>query len=830
MLKRICCVAAVAGLLGCFNATADPIPALINMDLGLSSSVKTGPAAIGQGTNDFWNVGWYSPINNLIYANGSVSSASISIINGMFGSYCGSSDPMYDSYVFNNGYASDVSVVTTGLIPGLYDFYAYSPGAGFTLTVGTTNLGTRGCSDSPFSNPPVWQEGMQYVRYTNVLVGAGDTVTLTAGGWGKISGVQIVGIDPALAMLEQPQSQTNNAGDNVVLAGSATGTPTVYYQWLFEGTNLPGATAASLALTNVQFSQQGIYSLLASNSLGAISSSNAFLTVQAPPIIHTQPASLVLGAGGDALFSAAADGSPPLIFQWWHNGTPLAGATGSSLALSNVQDASVGSYTLAITNLFGDTVSDVATLSVTSTPPSILWSSTNLTVTRGSPVELYVSARGTEPLSYHWTKHTVELPGQTQPTLSFESVQPADAGTYQALITNINGSALTLPATLSVTPPPGFLWGQQVAGTDVDEAKCVAADADGNVYVAGHFRGTAVFGGTSLVSTGVSDIFLAKCDRLGHPLWARRAGSVSWYQSGNYSSDVAFGLATDADGNAYLTGSFTGNASFGTNQLSKASGAALFLAKYSPAGDALWAIQSAGSGNAQGNGVCVAPNGNVFVTGVFMGTNTLSTNSLSLANAGTSNLVFVACFDANGRAVWAKKGAGGSKSQGRAIAAARDGTVYVAGGFSGTVNFDGIEVLENAANETGDVFLAAYEPGGNVVWVATAGGAYADSGAGVACDAGGNIYVTGSFKGQARFGEVTLTTVTAPEIFIAKYGRNGKVLWAKSAGSNGSDYGNAIAVDSGGNACVAGSFYGSAGFSGTNVLGYGCLLYTSRCV
>lgn len=823
MLKRICCVAAVAGALRCISAAADPITSLINMDLGYPLATKTGPAAIGQGADDFWNIGWYSPVNNLIYANGAVSAATISIVNGMFGSYCGSSDAMYDSYVFNNGYASDVSVVTTGLIPGHYDFYAYSPDAGFTLTVGTTNLGTRGCSDSPFSNPPVWQEGLQYVRYTNVLVGAGDTVTFTAGGWGKISGLQIVGIDPALAMLEQPQNQTNNAGDNVVLAGSAVGTPTVYYQWLFEGTNLPGATAASLALTNVQFAQQGNYSLLVSNSLGAITSSNAFLTVQAPPVIHIQPAPLVLGAGSDAVFSPVADGSPPLSFQWLHNGSALPGATGASLSLSNVQAADIGDYTLTITNLFGATSSEPATLSVTGTPPAILSSFTNLTVTRGAPVEFYVSARGTEPLSYQWIQNSLELPGQTQPTLSFEAVQPGDAGTYQAFITNINGSAATVPATLSVEPPPGFLWARQGGGTASDEAKCAAVDAEGNAYMAGYSWGTAVFGTTSLVGAGGQDIFLAKYDRLGHLLWVRQAGSVSQYQSGSYSSDVAFGLAIDSAGSAYITGSFTGDASFGGIALSKASGAALFLAKYSPTGEVLWAIQSGGAGNAQGNGLCVGPNGDVFVTGVFTGTNTLSTNSLPLAAPGSADQVFVACFDSNGRAVWAKKGVGGSKSQGRAVTAAPDGTVYVTGDFSGTVNFDGIEAVENAAYETGDVFLAAYESGGNVVWVTTAGGAYTDSGAGVACDAGGSIYVTGSFKRQARFGEVALSAgaSTSPEIFIARYGHDGRVLWARSAGNLSPNYGNAIVVDGGGNACVAGSCYGTANFSGTTVSGYG---------
>jgi len=822
MLKRLnYCIAIVAGVFFHAGALADPLTSLINLDPGYPLAEKTGPAAIGQGADDFWNIGWYSPVSNLKYANGAVSSATISILHGVFGSYCGSSDTMYDSYVFNNGYASDVSLVAVNLIPGLYEFYAYSPAASFTLTVGTSNLGTRACSDSPLVNPPAWEEGRQYVRFTNVWVAAGETVTLRADGLGKVSGLQILGLDPALAMVQQPQSQTNHAGDDVVLTGSAVGTPTVHYQWLFEGTNLPGATASSLALTNVQFSQQGNYSLMASNSFGVISSSNAMLTVQAPPVIHVPPVSLVLGAGQDAIFSVVADGSPPLSFQWWRNGSPLPGATGPSLILTNIQAGDSGDYTLAITNLFGSTLSDPATLSITGTPPAILSSPTNLTVTRGAPVEWFVPARGTEPLSYQWTKDGAELPGQTQPALILEAVQPADAGTYQALVANLLGSALTAPATLSVTPPPGFLWARQGGGADHEEARCVAVDAQGNAFMAGYFRGTADFGSTRLVSAAGPDIFLAKYDRLGRLLWVRQAGSASFYQSGGYSSDTAFGLATDPGGNAYITGSFTGNASFGGLSLSKASGAALFLAKYSPAGEALWAIQSGGSGNMQGQGLCLGPNGEVFVTGVFLGTNTLSTNTLSLAHTGASNALFVACFDDSGRALWAKKGAGSGRCQGRAIAAAPDGTVYVTGDLAGTISFDGVEVLETAANETGDVFLAAYEPDGSVRWIATAGGPYADSGAGLACDAAGNIYVTGSFKGQARFGDVTLSAASQPEIFLARFAPDGKVLWAKSAGGSYSDYGNGVAVDPGGNVCVAGSIYGTAGFSGTPVASYG---------
>jgi hypothetical protein len=87
------------------------------------------------------------------------------------------------------------------------------------------------------------------------------------------------------------------------------------------------------------------------------------------PSIVTQPASLAVNAGSTAAFSVTAAGTPPLSYQWRFGGISIAGATGTSLTLSNVQSAQAGSYAVRVTNPFGSILSSNALLTVISSPP-----------------------------------------------------------------------------------------------------------------------------------------------------------------------------------------------------------------------------------------------------------------------------------------------------------------------------------------------------------------------------------------------------------------------------------------------------------------------------
>src|SRR5206468_1875622 len=103
-------------------------------------------------------------------------------------------------------------------------------------------------------------------------------------------------------------------------------------------------------INGVQTSDAGNYAVIVTNVAGAVTSSVAVLTVWVPPAITAQPASRANIAGTDATFSVIATGAPAPSYQWQFNGANLAGATSTSLTISNVQSANGGNYAVVITN------------------------------------------------------------------------------------------------------------------------------------------------------------------------------------------------------------------------------------------------------------------------------------------------------------------------------------------------------------------------------------------------------------------------------------------------------------------------------------------------
>ena len=258
----------------------------------------------------------------------------------------------------------------------------------------------------------------------------------------------------APAITNQPQSLTVLAGSQVVFQVGATGAPPLFFQWSLNGTNLTGATNSTLTLTNVQHADSGAYAVTVSNLWGVITSSNAVLTVNTPPIILAQPQNVTVIEGQSASFSVLATGDAPLTYQWSFDGTNLVGATNSTLNLTGVVPAQAGTYSVLITNLSGSTNSVSATLTIPPSLPFILAQPQSQYVPAGLGVNanFSVTVIGTTPFSYQWRFSGTNIPGATQPFLTITNVQTTDAGAYSVLITNSVGPTFSQDAMLSVTP------------------------------------------------------------------------------------------------------------------------------------------------------------------------------------------------------------------------------------------------------------------------------------------------------------------------------------------------------------------------------------------
>ncbi len=175
------------------------------------------------------------------------------------------------------------------------------------------------------------------------------------------------------SIIAAPSGQTVPAGQTAVLSVSATGSPTLGYRWFRDGSEIAGATSASLALLNAQTAQAGAYSVVVSNAAGTVTSSPAVVSVlPTAPVIIRQPAAVSSQAGQAVQFSVAANGSEPLGFQWRRDGAAIAGATSSTLTLATARTsdaAATPGYSVVVSNAAGSTTSAPAALTVTETPP-----------------------------------------------------------------------------------------------------------------------------------------------------------------------------------------------------------------------------------------------------------------------------------------------------------------------------------------------------------------------------------------------------------------------------------------------------------------------------
>lgn len=344
-----------------------------------------------------------------------------------------------------------------------------------------------------------------------------------------------------------------------------------------------------------------------------------------------------------------------------------------------------------------------------------------------------------------------------------------------------------------------------------------AVDSVGNIYVIGDFDSDIlIFGQDTLRKTAGDvwyDIFIVKYDSNGNVLWARSAGGRR--------ADYGNSCAVDALGYITITGSFWSDTLiFGGYSLVNAGGEDLYLAKYDPQGNVLWAKRAGDPDFQLGKFVAVDFRGNAYVTGEFYGTN-LTFDTITLINSGQSydSEIFIAKFDPDGNVIWAKIVPGSSSEYACSIAVDALGNPYLTGDYYCHTLTLGSFTLTNVGAY--DFFLVKYDTYGNVVWATSGGGPSYENAMSVAVDESGNTFLTGNFcSPQLVLGSFSLNNKSpeTSDIFLVKYDPDGNVLWAKSAGDYKEDEVRSVAVDLSGNAYVAGFFTSPSITFGTDVL------------
>lgn len=300
-------------------------------------------------------------------------------------------------------------------------------------------------------------------------------------------------------------------------------------------------------------------------------------------------------------------------------------------------------------------------------------------------------------------------------------------------------------------------WAVKLGGASNDWANAITIDATGNVYSAGTYSATADFDpGTAtytLACLGGTDVFISKLDASGNFVWARRLGGIP--------ADNVEGLVTDAAGNVYSVGYFSGIADFdpgaGTYTLSASGTDDIFISKLDAAGNFVWAKQLGGAGATfYPNSIIMDPSGNIHVLGNLNGTADLDpgAGTYTLSSGGYNSACMVK-LDATGSFVRAQHYSGVASNTMWAYDMASDvaGNIYIVGTFFDTADFDaGAGTYPLSSPGAGSMFITKTDANGNFVWAKSVGNPNQNIfPLSIAVDSKQNVYTTGWLDGSIDF-------------------------------------------------------------------------------
>ncbi len=389
---------------------------------------------------------------------------------------------------------------------------------------------------------------------------------------------------------------------NVYIAGKFTGTAT------FENTNIVSSGGEDIFLA--KYNRAGVLQWVKqaggsgddrANAISVDANGNAYITGRFMGTATFEATNLV-GAGQQDVFIAKYNTSGTL--QWVKNagGTGYDNGNGICLSLNGSGVFVTGSFsnvaTFADTTVTSQGNADIFIVGCSSEGEN-MWVQTG-----GSPMDDIGYAIAVDNLNIYAT-------GYYRGGLVFSG----------GILSNNNGSSDMFVVKFDADRV--FQWAKKGSGPLTEEGHGIVATSTGDVYVTGSFAGTANFNGTDLTVFGGSDVFLIKYNTDGDMPWVKQLGGTGL--------DISYGLTRDTNNNVYVTGSFESTGNFEGISLTSNGETDVFVAKYSSAGAVQWA-QKAGGANADvSTAMAIDTEANLYITGYFSGSATFGNTIINSA-------------------------------------------------------------------------------------------------------------------------------------------------------------------------------------------------------
>lgn len=290
-------------------------------------------------------------------------------------------------------------------------------------------------------------------------------------------------------------------------------------------------------------------------------------------------------------------------------------------------------------------------------------------------------------------------------------------------------------------PQGNFLWTLSAGGPAHDYITHLEAATDGSVYVTGKLQAGATLGNLKLPKIeGEHTMFVARIDTQGNFLWATLYGGGTKTEFMDIS-----GLHLGKGGEILSSGKYSGTPTVGGTTLPTRSGPFYgYLLRLTPAGAISWVKAIPTTEEVRTGDITSDASGNVYVSGLFSGHATFGATRLS-SSTDPQKLktadAFVAKLDAKGNFLWARQGGGEHDDTASALAAHPSGDIIVGGKFMAQATFGSRVLTARGAAGTlePDIFVARYSSSGNLKWITQLGRAQADSLNDLAIDKAGNI-------------------------------------------------------------------------------------------